>query len=247
MLSALEFDVAWESENLPPRHVVINVPSPGKTHTERRQLERQAWESLAQRGLAKGERVTPDLADHLALLATAPLSIDLWVWTDHDIRALAVASGRRALMAVVEHEQVHLVPARDTSLVSTAIWLTGDLPAGPGHSVSLPTEALRKADKPGRQPHEIVAALKKTGIKTADAQLLVRMAENIHSRGQIGVQHRHRDGRIVRTGRQVNFHDTDNGRYVMLSATNNDGQQWTTLAPADNQRLIACVRELAEE
>ncbi|RZS44558.1 ESAT-6 protein secretion system EspG family protein [Herbihabitans rhizosphaerae] len=247
VLSALEFDVAWESENLPPRHVVIGFPSPGRTHAERRELEAQAWESLSRRGLAKGEQVTPDLADDLALLATAELSLDIWVRTDHEIRALAVATGRRGLMAVVEHDQVHLVPARDTSLVGTAIWLTGDLPAGPGHSVTVPTEALKRADKAGRQPHEVVAALKKAGVKLVDAQLLVRMFEDAHSRGQIGVQHRHRDGRVVRADRQVNFHDTDNGRYVFLTTTNDDGRQWSTLAPADNQRLAACVRELIDE
>ena len=44
VLSTLEFDVLWESERLPDKHVALDVPSPGKTHTERRLLVKQAAE-----------------------------------------------------------------------------------------------------------------------------------------------------------------------------------------------------------
>jgi len=91
VLSKLEFDVLWEHEKLPPKHEALTVPSPGRTHTERRQLVAQAFSDLEQRGLAKRDRAVPELADWLTLLAHHQLSIDSWVWTDRQISALTAA------------------------------------------------------------------------------------------------------------------------------------------------------------
>jgi hypothetical protein len=121
VLSKLEFDVLWESEQLPPKHEALTVPSPGRTHTERRQLVAQAFAALEERGLAKRDRAVPDLVDQLNLLAHHQLSIDSWVWTDHRISSLAVVSGRSALLAAVDGPDVWLIPARETSLAEAAV------------------------------------------------------------------------------------------------------------------------------
>jgi hypothetical protein len=76
VLSALEFDVIWENERLPERHVALDVPSPGKTHTERAALVKQTWAALEARGLAEGGRAIGDLVDRIMLLAHPEVSID---------------------------------------------------------------------------------------------------------------------------------------------------------------------------
>src|SRR6266496_4298279 len=139
VLSKLEFDVLWESEKLPQKHEALTVPSPGRTHTERRRLVAQAFAGLEQRGLAECERAVPDLVDQLHLLAHHQLSNDSWVWTDHRISSLAVVAGGDALLCAVDGPEVWLIPARDTSIAEAAVSVAGDVIAGPGLSVSVPT------------------------------------------------------------------------------------------------------------
>ncbi|GLY67367.1 ESX secretion-associated protein EspG [Amycolatopsis taiwanensis] len=247
VLSALEFDVVWESERLPPPHPALRVPSPGRTRTERRELVEQAWESLASRGLARGTRATGDLVDQLNLLARPKVTIDGWVWTDREIKSLAVSTGPQALLAVVDAGEVWLIPARDTSLPQSAVSTAGDLPAGPGHSVSVPHEVLRSADAQAKgDPKALVMALSDRGIALWQAQELAGMLVGMTARGQFGVERSLRDGTMRRANRVIAFFDTDAGRYlVQLRGT--DGEDWATIAPADNDLLAGRIWELLEE
>ncbi|WP_235926045.1 ESX secretion-associated protein EspG [Actinokineospora pegani] len=249
VLSALEFDVLWESERLPRRHVAIDVPSPGATHTERADLVEAALTSLAERGLAKAGRAAPELADRLALLAHARVSVDSWVWTDREIRALAVAGGDDALLAAVDRAEVWLIPTRATALAEAAVSIAGEVPAGPGRSVSLPTDLLLEADKAADgSPQGMVTTLYQNGVMLADAQTLAAMASGATVRGQLGATRvSRRDQRRRRAERVVSFHDTEAGRYLYLAKPSADGRMWSTVAPADNARLAACVWDLLEE
>lgn len=247
-LSALEFDVLWEREGLPRRHEAIDVPSPGKTHTERGQLVTKAFGELEARGLANGERADGELLDLLNLLARPQACIDSWVWSDREIRALTVTSGNQALLAVVEGDEVWLIPARDTAIAESAVSICGEAPAGPGMSVSLPTDVLTAADaQSGGDSRELAAALMRGGIVRSDAQTLAGMVAGMNLRGQFGASRVQRDGRMVRAERVVAFHDTPQGRYAYLARPNNDGRSWSTVTPADNRRLAMLVRELLDE
>lgn len=248
VLSTLEFDVLWERERLPRKHEALGVPSPGKTHTERAELVAEALDALKHRGLSDGERATPELADQLGLLAHPQVSIDSWVWTDHRISSLAVLSGNTALLAAIDGPEVWLIPARETGLAEAAVSVAGEMPPGPGHSVSLPTDALLAADKEAHgDKRELAAALIRKGIAGSDARTLAEMVGGMALRGQFGASRLQRDQRIVRADRVVSFHDTDRGRYVYLAKPNNDGRMWSTVTPADNQRLAMCVTELLDE
>jgi hypothetical protein len=246
VLSKLEFDVLWESEQLPPKHEALTVPSPGRTHTERRQLVAQAFAALEERGLAKRDRAAPDLVDQLNLLAHHQLSIDSWVWTDHRISSLAVVSGRSALLAAVDGPDVWLIPARETSLAEAAVSIAGDVVAGPGVSVSVPTDVLTAADAEARgDAREFAAALARRGV--ANAKTMAAMVSDMNVRGQFGVTRMQRDQRMLRADRVVAFHDTPRGRYVHLAKPNSDGRTWSTVTPADSRRIASCVHELMTE
>jgi hypothetical protein len=243
VLSTLEFDVLWESERLGARHVALDVPSPGMTHTERAGLVRQAFTGLEQRGLAKGDRAEPELADWLNLLAHPQVSIDSWVWTDHEIRALAVSAGGQGLLAVVEPTEVWLIPARDTALAEAAVSVAGVMPAGRGYSVSVATEVLWAAEARVRGDlQELAGVLRERGMSAGDAKVLASMLSGMGTRGQFGVERRQRDQQPRRADRVVAFHDTQEGRYAYLAKSN-----WSTITPADNVLLAACVWELLEE
>jgi hypothetical protein len=248
VLSTLEFDVLWELERLPRKHEALGVPSPGKTHTERAKLVAEALGALKERGLGDGDRATPELADQLSLLAYPQVSIDTWVFTDHRITSLAVMNGNNALLAAIDGDEVWLIPARETGLAEAAVSVTGDMPAGPGWSVSVPTDALMAADKEAKgDKRELATSLMRRGIASDDAKTLANMVGGMNLRGQFGATRQQRDQRMVRADRVVSFHDTDHGRYVYLAKPNADGRMWSTITPADNQRLVRCVEELLEE
>jgi hypothetical protein len=248
VLTKLEFDVLWEQERLPRKHEALTVPSPGRTHTERRQLVAGALADLAERGLVSGDRATSELADRLALLAYPQLSIDGWVWTDHRISALGVVSGTTALLAAVDGDEVWLIPARETAIAEATVAIAGDTPAGPGYSVTMPTEILTEADRESRGDlREFAAVLAHAGIPGPDAKTMTDMLAGMGVRGQFGASRQLRDQRTVRADRVVAFHDTDRGRYVYLAKPNADGRAWSTVTPADNKRIALCVQELLDE
>jgi hypothetical protein len=248
VLSKLEFDVLWESEGLPAKHEALTVPSPGRTHTERRQLVAKAFDGLEERGLAKRDRAVPELVDQLNLLAHHQLAIDSWVWTDHRISSLAVVAGHSALLAAVDGPEVWLIPARETAIADAAVSIAGDVVAGPGLSVSLPADVLAAADAEARGDVRLLAAeLTSRGVAGKDAKTMADMLRDMNVRGQFGVTRMQRDQRMVRADRVVAFHDTPNGRYVHLVRANNDGRMWSTVTPADGRRLASCVEELMTE
>ncbi|MQA12587.1 MAG: ESX secretion-associated protein EspG [Pseudonocardiaceae bacterium] len=248
VLSALEFDVLWESEGLPSRHVALDVPSQGITHTERAKFVAQAWESLAERGLLRRGRVLPELADRLSVLARPKISIDTWVWVDREIKALAAATGSEAELGVVDGDEVWLIPAREGSLAEAAVSVAGELSAGVGRSVSLPLDVLREADAAaGGDPHRLVTELEGRGLPLTDAQELAGMLAGTETRGQFGVERAARDQGVHRANRVVAFHDTDAGRYLYLVRRNESGRQWATVTPADNRLLASRVWELLDE
>ncbi|TCO64886.1 ESX secretion-associated protein EspG [Actinocrispum wychmicini] len=248
VLSALEFDVVWESERLPARHVALDVPSPGRTHTERAGLVKQAWAELESRGLAKGGRAVAEVADQVALLAHPEVSVDVWVWADRPVKAFAAQSGRQAALAVVDEGKVWLIPARSTALAESAVSVAGDMPAGGGRSVSVPNDVIVAADNEAKaDTKRFITALEAKGVTLSDAQAVAAMLAGMTTRGQFGVERRHRDQRVVRADRVVAFHDTPDGRYLDLVRPSTDGRQWCTVTPADNQRLASCVWELLEE
>lgn len=248
VLSVLEFDLLWEAEGLPERHVALDVPSPGATRTERAQLAEQAWQSLTERGLARRHQACAEVVDMLHLLARPKASIDVWVWTDRQISGLTASTGNQALLGVVDDGQVWLIPARDSALAEAAVSVTGDAWPGMGHSVSLPHEVLLRADTDAHgDAGKLVTALEDHGVALSEAQELCGMLSGAVTRGQFGVQRLGRDNAVRRADRVVAFHDTEAGRYLFQVRSERDGRDWATITPASNQLLAGRVWELLDE
>lgn len=247
VLSAVEFDVLWETEKLPPRHPALGVPSPGATHRERAELVEAAWESLRRRGFARGRRAAGELVDMLNLLARPQLGIDVWVWAEREIKGLAVIAGGAALLCVVDNGQVWLIPAHPGSLPESAVSVAGELGPGIGRSVSLPHAVLCAADVDAKgDPRALVTALEDRDIPLWQAQELAGMFVGQTARGQFGAQRLGRDGVPRRAARVVAFFDTDAGRYLFQLGSGAEGRDWGTVTPADNRLLAQRVRELLD-
>lgn len=260
VLSALEFDVLWEAEGLPPRHVAVDVPSPGATHTERAKLRGRAWDTLRARDLVRRGSVLPELSDRLHLLARPDLSIDVWVWTDREIKGLAacadtgdtatdgVDGADDAVLGVVDGSEVWLIPVRRDALAESAVSVAGELSGGVGRSVSVPQNVLRDADAEANAgPERLADGLASRGVPTGDARELAGMCTGIGLRGQFGAECRLRDRRVHRAERVIAFHDTDAGRYRYLRWQDEAGRAWGTVTPADNRQLANSVLELLDE
>lgn len=247
VLSALEFEMLWEAERLPRRHASLDVPSPGTTHTERARLIEEAWESLRERRLARGHKASGELVDMLNLFAHPRIAIDVWVWTDREIKGQAVSVGNQALLGVIDSGQVWLIPAREGSLAEAAVSVAGELNPGVGQSISVPHDVLRKADALAQgDAKALVTALEDLGVPLWQAQELAGMLLGQEARGQFGVERAGRDGRPRRAESVVAFYDTDAGRYLFQVARNRDGRDWATVTPADNHLLATRIRELAD-
>ncbi|MDV6011185.1 ESX secretion-associated protein EspG [Haloechinothrix sp. LS1_15] len=248
VLSALEFDVAWEQERLPSRHAALSVPSPGTTHSERAELVERAWHDLTRRGLVRGGQITGELLDMLAVLAQPAALFDTWVWADRRISAVAASTGTDAILGVVDGDEVWLIPVACDALASAAVSVAGKFEAGPGQSVTLPYELLREADAEARgDPHALVTALADRGVELWEAQEVAGMFLGTVCRCQIGAERHGRQGQRRRGARVVAFHDTDAGRYLFQVQDTGGERYWSTLAPASNQLLTERAWELLDE
>lgn len=253
VLSTLEFDVVCEAEKLTSRrHVVLDVPSPGVTYSERAELVARSWEDLRARGLAEArqDRIDVELGDLLALLDRPQRSVDVRIWADRPIRALAAASGNAGLLTIVDDDVVELTPIRGSSLAAAAVSVAGYGPPGEGRPVSLPNDVLREASDIAGQhdPHLFVDELRLLGVTADDAAVVARMADGMGMRGQFGAQSTAARGvRPNRADRVVGFHDTPSGRYLHVVRRSGDGRRWSTITPADNDRIAGYVDELLTE
>ena len=145
VLSHLELDLLWEDLALGPLPYPLDVRSHGRTQEERDELGSRVFESLHAAGLHDGEDADAALEDLLVLMSRPVLSLDALVLGGVPLRVLAAASGRRAVLAVLDREELALRPIAAPSLVNVVVDVLGDVPPGPGSEVRLPKEAFTEA------------------------------------------------------------------------------------------------------
>ncbi|MDI2032176.1 ESX secretion-associated protein EspG [Saccharopolyspora sp. TS4A08] len=249
-LSALEFDVLTEHLGLDELPLVLKVPSPGRTHSERAELVDSTWRALSRRGLISGGEPDPELEAVLRLVAEPGREIDGRNWLGRSVRVLAAAEndGERAVLVVKDGDHLEFSPTSAAGLPRAAVSPLPDLPAGPGRSVSVPSRALDDAAADvGDKVEELPAALRRRGVRPDDADALTEMVAGATAQGQFGAAARTRFGKRDRAERVVGFFDTALGRYVQLRTASPSGEAWSTIAPVDNRRLVGHLEELLHE
>ena len=230
VLSAVEFDVVWEALGLGPTPVVLQLPSPGRTHTDRRRIVENTWSGL------RARRPAPDVTHLLRLLGAPSPRIELRAWGRTGIRAVAAAGPDGAgVLARRRDDGVALEAC--PSLPSAVVGLLPPAPSGPGRAAAVPTAALAAARPSGAG---LRAELIDHGTSPDEAGPVARMLHGVDSRAQVGVLATDPWGALRRFPDVLDVLDGPRGRY--LATRSADG--WTTVAPTDARRLRHRVGEL---
>jgi EspG family len=246
-LSALEFDVLWEHLRLEPMPLVLKVPSPGRTYTERRELAARVWQDLEARGLGRPVGLDPRLDRLLRLLEKPQREVDGRFGATRGVRLLVAATGDDAVFAVLSKRGLALSEAPATGLAQQALSVLPPVGAGPGGSVTLRAEHVDAAGRDATTPQEFEAALCAQGVRSADAALMRTMVTQVRRQGQFGASARNRWSHRHRAPYVVGFFDTASGRYLQLRRRSPDGEIWSTISPADNRLLTKQLSDLLAE
>jgi hypothetical protein len=238
-LSLPALDALWEDLKLGAFPFPLEIRSHGETTEERARIKAAVYADLENRRLVRGRRAEPELEDLLHLLARPTISIDAVAMLDlngqQPIKAMVVATGRQALLAVQGELKISLTPIRDTALAASIVDVLPPTKAGPGVSVSLPVETLRSSGGAHRRP-DPEDKMKLQRISAVMQRPIVRA-------GQFGITVREPSGRRQRLP-GISWFDTDAGRYMNLVREASDGESWLTLTPADGSRV---AHRLSEE
>ena len=236
ILSAVEFDVVWDVLGLGPTPAVLQLASPGRTHTERRRVVADGWASLRSRRLAGPGGPEPALDRLVRLLAGPVERVELRAWGRAAVRA--VVAGRDGV-AVLVRRRDDAVVLEPCSSLPAVVDLLPATPPGPGRAARVPTGTLVAAQaRPSGAG--LRADLIEHGASPDEAGPFARMLDGVGGRAQLGVLTPDRWGVLRRSAAVLDVLDGPRGRY--LATWGADG--WTTLAPTDGRRLRHRVAEL---
>jgi hypothetical protein len=230
-LSLPALEILWEDLRLGALPFPLEVASHGDTSDERARISAAVYKQLDARSLTESGRPGPWLSTALGLLAAPAVCIDLVLLRDMadkvPLRAVVARRGTQAVLAVQGELTVSLREVRDTAIVSSIVDLLPPNKSGPGQSVTLPSATLTgKVSVPTTELRYVKGVLERPTVAA----------------GSIGVGIRDPHGKLQRLP-GMGFVDTDQGRYAATTHRTPDGDDWTTLSPADNPRITHWLTE----
>jgi hypothetical protein len=237
VLTTAEFDVLWEWLGLGPTPVVLQLASPGRTHTARRAVQAAAWTGLRERALAGPHGPDPELVRLLHLLARPVEQLELRAWWAHEVRALG--AGRHGAGALAQREADSVTVTACGSLPSALLGAFPLADRGPGRACTMPSAVLAAAPASGLRP-----ALIDAGVPPIEAGLLATMLAGTRQRAQVVALGADRWGVLRRAGGVLGVLDGPRGRYLLTRSTGEDGVEWATVAPADDRQLRHRIADL---
>lgn len=247
-----EYRTVWHALNLGTRHWNMNLPGlPELTQQERRAQVGRTLDGLRARGLADHRSLAPMLEDPLRLLASPAREINGWVQIGAgQVRLLAGSRGEWGVLAMLDEHRllVRTGPARE--LCAAVARQLPDRPAGPGSSVSVPSELLAKPAPDGQRGltgEQLENRLVRGGVQPDDARAFVAMVHGPKPGGaKFGVARRDRDGRRHTAGVALTYLATERGGYTLQPVRSPDRSEWTTLAPASLMQVAQRIDQLLD-
>lgn len=248
-LTLEQYDICWADLGLDEQVYPLRIRSHGRTYEERAHLRRRVYQQLGARELARGERLEPELADALTLLARAPVWVDMqWLSAPEQAepdRAVAARYAEWGLIARIDGTSLRLMPCGGASLL---LALIGQLPAtdaAPGQSISLPREILVPSTPSVATSVYDTSPAMSGHFRQQYRALQAVLAKPRLRGGQIVANGRDRTGKRHRS-RPVEWFDTEAGRWTTRVLPAADGGEHLTMSPADNARLATQVNELLD-
>lgn len=233
VLTDVEFDVLWERLGLGPTPAVLQLPSPGRTAAERREVLRTGLQGLRERGLAGPSGPDPEAARLLGLLARPSRQLELRGSWSRPVWAVAAMDAGAGVIAVRQDATITL--AACSSLPSALHDVLPAAPPGPGRAASVPSTSLAAALAQRRTG--LRAALMAQDVPAPEAGLLQRMLAPGPGRAQVVALTTDAAGIARRAGGVLGILDGPRGRYLMTRLLGVDDVEWITIAPADPRSL----------
>ncbi|MPZ80467.1 MAG: hypothetical protein GEV28_08755 [Actinophytocola sp.] len=219
-LSLAAVDVIWEDLGLGVPVYPLDVPRSGIAHDEHAAIRAAVLDDLARRGLARDGRVEPRVAAAFTTMAAPDVSVSaIGMAAGRELLALAVSTHERAVLAVQDGQHLSIDHPRPSNLVEALLGLLPDIRRGIGQSVTISTG-------PGARSEKALARSCLTRPRTAFGRLSVSGSRAVPF--------------------DLNWFDTDRGRYVCYSRTGQGGgATWITYAPADRRDMAHLLSEAA--
>ena len=251
-LSHEEYRTAWHWLGLGTRHWNLDLPGlQALTEDENRARVANTLDCLRARGLADRQGPVSEVEDALRLLAHPLREINGSVHVGAArLRLLAGARGDLAVLAMLDGQQLvmHTGPAGE--LCISVARLLPERPAGPGSSVSVPSELLARpasGGKAGLTALQLQDRLVRGGVKLTDAQSFATMIRGPKAYGgKFGAARRDRNGARHSAGAALIYLATERGGYTLQPLRGADGSAWTTLAPATLGQLAQRIDQLLD-
>ena len=233
-MSVTEFDVVWRGLGYGVPPLILDVPSPGATYSERAGIERDVWVGLVERGLAdRPGQLRSAVAELFAVVAQRKKAIELRVG---GFRAVLAVGARRAVLAQLDGDRLGFATVPETGLAATVAAVLPVAGAGVGRSVTVGAKALAAAEAAGT-PMARQKALQDGGLARGDARALADMTDGAYEVGQFAVEV---DGR--RADQVVAFFRNESGRYQLIRHGDH-----ITVTPASAAQLGTAVDQLLDD
>jgi hypothetical protein len=247
-----EYRTVWHTLGLGTRHWNMDLPGlPELTEQERRTQVESTLDGLRARGLADRRGLAPELEDSLCLLANPVREINGWVQIGAtQARLLAGSRGEWAVLAMLDEHRLLVRSGPASELCTAVARQLPDRPAGPGSSVSVPSELLARPAQDGQAGltgQQLENQLVHGRVKPADARSFAAMVRGPKpGGGKFGVARRDRNGTRHPAGAALVYLATERGGYTLQPLRGPDGSAWTTLAPATLAQLAQRIGQLLD-
>ncbi|HKR51246.1 MAG TPA: ESX secretion-associated protein EspG [Pseudonocardiaceae bacterium] len=247
-----EYRTAWHALGLGIRHWNLDLPSlPELTEQQRRAQFGRTLDGLRARGLADHRSLAPVLEDPLRLLADPAREINGWVQAGTaQVRLLAGSRGEWGVLAMLDERRLVVRTGPADELCTAVARQLPDRPAGPGLSVSVPSELLVQPAGDGQRGltgEQLENRLIRGGVTPVDARAFAVMVHGPKlGGGKFGVARRDRAGRRHSAGTALVYLTTERGGYTLQPVHGPDRSEWTTLAPATLPQVAQRIAQLLD-
>ncbi|RLK59791.1 ESX secretion-associated protein EspG [Actinokineospora cianjurensis] len=198
---------------------------------EERARDAEALVELGKLGLVdRRERVDADLVATVALLCRARVEFSGWVTSgEKTVGVLAAASGRDAVLAVRQHNTVHLRQISPDRLPDSVVEQLPDLPPGRGRAVTVgpPEPSERHYTTKARKDPELALAQRIAELPTTGG-------------GQLSVAARDHANRRTAAPHPLRYADSTRGRWLNLVLPGDR----LIIAPAAKADLATRLRDM---